>query len=108
MTYIIVYSLDGCRYSKDAVKILKKYHIPRKIINVPNEESLKSKYKKINGMATFPQIFMHINNDDIKIGGYNDLSELVYDYSAICEKNCKVDNSTSYGKMVEFINEYVS
>jgi glutaredoxin len=57
----------------ESEKILKPYK--PQILKVNQIE--KDKYKKENGMNTFPQIFLIDNNKKIKIGGYTDTIELL-------------------------------
>jgi len=71
-----IYSLNGCPWSKKAVETLKL--CKPEVINVSQEE--KDKYKNMNKMNTFPQIFLVDENDinkKILIGGYNDLMVLL-------------------------------
>lgn len=66
---LTIYSLEGCPYSIKSESLLKLYN--PKIIKVSQAE--KDKYKKQNGMNTFPQIFL----DTIKIGGLDSVTELL-------------------------------
>lgn len=66
---ILAYLLDNCYYSQEAFHLLKNNHIPFQYIQVPQDEKIKSKFKKKNKMNTFPQLFLNTN----KIGGYDDL-----------------------------------
>lgn len=70
---LFIYSLVNCPYSKEAVKLLTPYRPD--IITVSQEE--KDKFKKMNKMDTFPQIFLFDDKINIKIGGYNDTIELL-------------------------------
>lgn len=70
---LYIYSLVGCPYSEKSEKILKLYK--PKIIKVQQNE--KDKYKRMNEMATFPQIFLVEDGKRIKLGGYNDTMELL-------------------------------
>lgn len=72
--YIIGYILKGCPYSMLADEILKK-NSNNQLIYVDYSE--KDKYKKMNHMSTFPQIFYIKDGLKIKIGGYDDLSSLM-------------------------------
>ena len=75
MEEIVIYSLNGCGYSKAAVETLNKYNIKYKIYNV--DWSNKDDYKRMNNMTTFPQIFYKKNGSKIKIGGNNDLDYII-------------------------------
>ena len=69
-----IYSLVGCPYSIKSEETLKPYK--PKIIKI--EQNEKEKYKKMNNMNTFPQIFLvDDNNKKIKIGGYDIMIELL-------------------------------
>ena len=72
--YIIGYILKGCPYSMMANDILKQNPNNQLIYVDPSE---KDKYKKLNHMSTFPQIFYIKDGQRIKIGGYDDLSSLL-------------------------------
>ena len=73
---IIAYILKDCYYSNCANDLLKKQKINFKKIDVPQDETIKNKLKKLNKMNTFPQIMYQKNNTSKmeKIGGYDDLS----------------------------------
>jgi len=68
-----IYSLVGCPYSIRSEKLLSKYN--HKIIKVEHIE--KQKYKDMNEMSTFPQIFLVDNDKRIKIGGLDDTVSLL-------------------------------
>ena len=72
---IIAYILKDCYYSNCANDLLKKQKINFKKIDVPQDETIKNKLKKLNKMNTFPQIMYQKNNTSKieKIGGYDDL-----------------------------------
>lgn len=72
--YLIGYILKGCPYSMMANELLKK-NLNNQLIYIDHSE--KDKYKKLNNMSTFPQIFYIKNDKRINIGGYNDLSSLL-------------------------------
>ena len=95
---LFIYSLVGCGYSKEAVKLLTPYKPD--IITVSQEE--KDKYKKMNKMDTFPQIFILDNNsNNIKIGGYYDNIELL----AKIFKNEKLSyNKEESESLIKFFN----
>ena len=64
------YVLNGCPWSKRAIRLLNSLSIPHEVILIDNDESfqkimVKSKHN------TFPQIFL----DDKFFGGYDELSE---------------------------------
>lgn len=69
-----IYSLVGCPYSMRSETLLKPYN--HKIIKV--QQSEKQKYKDMNQMPTFPQIFLVDDlNNRIKIGGLEDTVSLL-------------------------------
>ena len=76
---ITAYILKDCYYSSMANDLLKKNKIKFKKNIVPQDETIKSKIKKINKMNTFPQIFFqeNSNSNKIKIGGYDDLCNYI-------------------------------
>jgi glutaredoxin len=75
-----------------ALSTLKKNHIKHKTIIVENTEKSKSYYKKQNEMNTFPQIFLQVNKDEfIKIGGNDNLQELLLLCKNIKDSNSSVD-----------------
>jgi glutaredoxin len=68
-----IYSLDNCPYSMQSEKKFKAYNPD--IIKV--SQLKKNEYKKMNGMNTFPQIFLVDNDEKIKIGGYSETIDLL-------------------------------
>ena len=58
MIKLQIYSLIGCYFSQKAELSIMDYKLGNKleIIKVTDEE--KNKYKKLNDMNTFPQIFL--------------------------------------------------
>jgi glutaredoxin 3 len=85
---IVLYILETCPYCRNALSLLDSYKIKYKKIIVENTEEAKNYYKKQSKMNTFPQIFIKADKDNYtKIGGYDDLSELIN----YC-KNLKNDN----------------
>jgi glutaredoxin len=73
---LFIYSLVGCPWSLKSEEILKPYKA--NIIKV--DQSEKNKFKKMNNMNTFPQIFLlDDSNKSIKIGGYDDTMKLLSD-----------------------------
>ncbi len=75
MDNLILYSLEGCGYSMSAEKLVNELGLNANVIKVKQIE--KESYKKRNKMDTFPQIFLNLDNSLIKIGGYNDLTDMV-------------------------------
>ncbi len=93
-----IYSLVGCPFSMKAVETLKLYK--PKIITVTQDE--KQKYKKLNDMTTFPQIFLvekDNENSRIKIGGYSETIELL---TKIFNKDTIPYNKSDSDKLVKF------
>ena len=74
MSELVVYSLIGCPYSIRTENILNDKKINFNLIKVKQEE--KQKIKEKNAMRTFPQIFFNSNNQNIKIGGHDNIVEL--------------------------------
>jgi glutaredoxin len=85
---IIAYILKDCYYSNCADDLLKKQKIKFKKIEVPQDESIKNKLKKLNKMSTFPQIMYKKNETSKieKIGGYDDLLEYMEIRNTIKQK----------------------
>ena len=71
---LIVYSLQGCGYSKHAESTLEDRKRVE-IISVSQDE--KDGIKSQNNMSTFPQIFLKYKGSLTKIGGDSDLTEIV-------------------------------
>jgi len=73
---LFIYSLVGCPWSLKSENKLKAYN--PNIIKV--DQSEKSKFKQMNNMNTFPQIFLIDGNEKaIKIGGYDETMQLLSD-----------------------------
>jgi glutaredoxin len=88
---IVLYVLKGCPYCNNALILLKENNIKHKAIVV--EEKDKEKYKKLNKMNTFPQIFINVNGDNyFKIGGFNDLVETMEIVKTIMNSNVSLDS----------------
>ena len=82
---LYIYSLEGCPYS---IKSESKF-IAYKPDIIKVSQSEKNKYKKMNKMDTFPQIFLVDNDEKIKIGGYSDTINLL----ALIFENKKINYS---------------
>ena len=90
MDKIVIYSLNGCGFSKKAINTLKKNNITYEVFHIDWDN--KNEYKKNNNMNTFPQIFFQKKNSNrIKIGGSNDLDYLLNIINNT-KKNKKYDN----------------
>jgi glutaredoxin len=88
MTYYIkVVILKDCPFSKNALKLLEKYKIPLKIINVDSNNKELYKFKDIN---TFPQIYLKRKNKKghLLLGGYTELNNFINDINS----NNKIDD----------------
>ena len=98
---LYIYSLIGCPYSIKSESMLKPYN--PEIIKVDQNE--KNKYKKMNNMDTFPQIFLVNEESDrrIKIGGLDNTVELL---SNIFNKK-SIDYSSEDAKQLKkfFLNK---
>jgi glutaredoxin len=87
---IILYVLKGCPYCDNALMLLKKNNIKHKSILVETKDM--DKYKKINKMNTFPQIFINVDsNNYFKIGGNDDLVETMEIVKTINNSNVSLD-----------------
>lgn len=72
----VIYALRYCPYSEKAVRISQQLKLKTNVIWITQED--KNRYKKLNNMNTFPQIFYN----KTKIGGCDDLEKLI----KICEQ----------------------
>ena len=89
----ILYVLATCPYCNAALQTLKDNKIRYKSIIVNNTEEEKMFYKKQNGMDTFPQIFVRIEEDNyIKLGGYSDLTEVLNQCNNIKKSPVSLDS----------------
>lgn len=89
---IVIYVLPGCPYCENSLKLLKNNNIKHKSIVVKTEED-KEKYKKLNKMNTFPQIFINIDGDNFfKIGGNDDFVETFEIVKTINNSNVSLDS----------------
>jgi glutaredoxin len=87
---IVLYVLKGCPYCNNALILLKENNIKHKAIVVEDKD--KEKYKKLNKMDTFPQIFINVNaNNYFKIGGFNDLVETMQIVKTIMDSSVSLD-----------------
>ena len=87
---IVLYVLKGCPYCNNALMLLKENNIKHKAIVVEDKD--KEKYKKLNKMNTFPQIFINVNgNNYFKIGGNDDLVETMEIVKTIINSNVSLD-----------------
>ena len=87
---IILYILKGCPYCDNALTLLKQNNIKHKAIIVEGKDI--EKYKKINKMNTYPQIFINVNGDNyFKIGGNDDLVETMEIVKTIMNSNVSLD-----------------
>ena len=82
----VIYALKYCPYSERAVRIAQQLKLKAKVIWITHED--KNKYKKLNNMNTFPQIFYYSTlnaKTPVKIGGCDDFEKLI--------KTCQQVNS---------------
>jgi glutaredoxin len=87
---IVLYVLKGCPYCNNALMLLKENNIKYKAIVVEDKD--KEKYKKINKMNTFPQIFINVDgNNYFKLGGNDDLVETMQIVKTIINSNVSLD-----------------
>lgn len=66
--------LEHCPYSIAAVELLENYNIPFEKILVKQNNKEKFKTEKI---STFPQIYIINNNEELLLGGYSDIEEII-------------------------------
>jgi glutaredoxin len=88
--------LSGCPFSKKAEELLEEHQIAFKLIKVSHDS--KGKYKKLNKMETFPQIFIISKKSRIKIGG----SDMLLDFINI--SHILKYNDLSINKLKHFYN----
>lgn len=93
MSSIVIYSLNGCGYSKSSVEILKNKSVDANIYNIGWQQ--KEEIKRQNNMSTFPQIFLEHNNQKYKIGGDSNLKNVI----------SIIDNAKKTGKFNEMVDE---
>lgn len=73
MKHIKIYTINSCRFCKDAVNLLKSKGIKFEEINISeNEFYMLNELAKTSGIYTLPQIFA----DKKFIGGCNDIYQL--------------------------------
>lgn len=70
---LVLYVLNGCPYCNSALQEVKQHGIPHRKVVVPPHD--KQRYKTMNGMNTFPQIFVEKNGSRKLLGGYTDLMQ---------------------------------
>lgn len=98
---IILYVLEHCPYCNRAFQILNDNNIKHKSIIVKNTEEEKNFYKKQNKMSSFPQIFMQLDGDNyMKIGGCDDLQEIMEYCKSIKSANVSVDSIYGMYKLI--------
>lgn len=101
---VYIYALEKCPYSEKALELLKEHDIFHKHINVTNKT--KDKFKKLNNMNTFPQIFIIKQGGGkkipkkIKIGDSESLMNLIQ-----ISHLMKFNDISSY-KVKEFLDVY--
>ena len=66
--------LENCPYSIAAAELLTNYNIPFEKILV--KQNNKEKFKTAE-ISTFPQIYMINNKEQLLLGGYSDLEEII-------------------------------
>lgn len=112
MYYLFVVVLEGCPFSMNAVKLLKKYNINFKHLKVTSND--KDKYKT-SEIQTFPQIYLKKKRteDSLLLGGYTDLKKFFdifinkkYDEKKVIEfqKKYLLWNKHSVLRLIELIN----
>lgn len=82
--HFVVYSLDGCPYCERTKQLMDKLPYPARFVRVTQEN--KNKFKAMNGMETFPQIFVTLTWEDpaspramstqrFRVGGYDQFTK---------------------------------
>jgi glutaredoxin len=66
--------LKNCPYSIAALELLTNYKIPYSKIEVT--QTNKHKYKTAQ-ISTFPQIYIINKSDELLLGGYSDIEEII-------------------------------
>lgn len=66
--------LENCPYSIGAVELLNNYNVPFDKILVKQNNKEKFKTSEI---STFPQIYIINNTEQLLLGGYSDLEEII-------------------------------
>lgn len=71
-----MYGLKHCPFCIKAQQMLEMHNTPHKTVWVADNE--KEKYKKLNKMSTFPQLFYKPlrSKKRVKLGGSDDLEKL--------------------------------
>ena len=105
MVSIIIYSLIGCYFSQKAELTMVDFNLKNKIkiIKVKYEE--KDKYKKLNNMNTFPQIFLLKDKKKYKIGGADQLDNII---RIIKEINTYESNINTICLFNDLINKFLN
>ena len=93
MSKIVIYSLNGCGYSKSSVSILENRNVDAKIHNIEWKD--KEAIKKQNNMGTFPQIYLDFNSKKYKIGGDSELKSII----------SLIDTTKKNGKFDDMVNK---
>ena len=86
---LIVNVLESCPFCQKTIEILNNYNLKYKLNIVQNNE--KTFYKKKYNMDTFPQIFID-SNKLIKVGGYNDLINILNILSNMKENKINIES----------------
>jgi glutaredoxin-related protein len=90
-----IYILSYCRFSLNAVELLKKYNLEHEIIGADNNrkqiDTLVENYK------TYPKIFYVYENQNIFLGGNDNLEHMLNTYHTIIKnKDLNVIKNTKY------------
>lgn len=71
--YFEIYIIEGCPYCQATKDLVKTKGLPAKMYLVKPMD--KSKFKALNGMPTFPHVFMVQSGQKTKIGGYQEFKQ---------------------------------
>lgn len=69
---IVLFTIYGCPYCQNAVRLMKRNNLPHKAINIGNNAHMMTNLANSTGSKTVPKIFVQGRF----IGGYNELIQL--------------------------------
>ena len=91
MNNLIIYSLEGCGYSQMAEGTINERNLNASVIKVTRDK--KEEIKGKNNMNTFPQIFFETSGISHKIGGNDNLNEILEIIDNAKGKDIKIFNN---------------
>lgn len=69
---IVLFTIYGCPYCQNAVRLVKRNNLPHKAINIGNNAQMMMNLAQSTGSPTVPKIFVQGQF----IGGYTDLERM--------------------------------